>query len=317
MTLPSGYNAPKRLAVDALASAFLSQLPGGSAPDGAAAAALAPLLARLEAAGRAAWPGLAVASERFAAYLGARIPDGAADVAAALHEIHAEDLYLACACTEGLPGAAEAFRAHCRATVEKFARGVDPAPSFADEVEQVLFARLLVSSDGEPPRLAGYAGRGPLAGWVGISAQRTALSLRRGETAQARARKHAMEEQRALAQDAELAYLKRRYRTEFEAAFSNAVAALTDRERAVMRLHLAANVTLDAIAAMYQVNSSTISRWLQAARERLTADTEKQLRKRLRLTATELESLARVLASDLDFSVCRLLDGEDKTTASR
>jgi RNA polymerase sigma-70 factor (ECF subfamily) len=276
-----------------------------------------PLLARLEEAGRAAWPALRLAPERFAAYLGARVGDGGGDLAAALQQVHAEDLYLACACVDGAPGAAEAFRALCRPAIEKFARGVDAAPTFVDEVEQALHAKLLVGAEGQPPRLAGYAGRGPLIGWVGIAAQRTALSLRRGETAQARARKHAMEEQRALAQDAELAYLKRRYRTEFESAFSNAVAALTDRERAVMRLHLAANVTLDAIAAMYQVNSSTISRWLQAARERLTADTEKQLRKRLRLTATELESLARVLASDLDFSVCRLLDGEDKTRASR
>lgn len=294
--------------MDALASAFFSQLARGSARDGAEAEALGPLLARLEAAGRAAWPGLALTAQRFGAYLGARMPTGDADLVRALQEVHAEDLYVACACVEGLAGAAEAFRALCRASVEKFARGVDPAPGFADEVAQVLFTRLLVGEDGQAPRLAGYAGRGPLVGWVGIAAQRTALSLRRGESAQARARKQAMQEQRALDQDAELVYLRQRYRAEFEQAFARAIDVLTDRERAVLRLHLAAELTLDAIAAMYQVNQSTISRWIAAARARLTAATEKDLRARLRLTATEVASLARVLASDLDVSVCRLLD---------
>ena len=70
---------------------------------------------------------------------------------------------------------------------ESFVRGVDPSPAAIDEVMQALFEKLLVPRDGEPARLTSYAGRGPLAGWVGVAAQRMALGLRRGESAQARA----------------------------------------------------------------------------------------------------------------------------------
>ena len=92
--------------------------------------------------------------------------------------------------------------------------------------------------------------------------QRTALSLRRGESAHKRARDRAIADRLSVDLDPELLYLKQRYRVEFEAAFSRAVEGLTDRERAILRLHLVAGLTLDAIGVMYHVNTSTVSRWL-------------------------------------------------------
>jgi RNA polymerase sigma-70 factor (ECF subfamily) len=221
--------------VDSLASVFLAHRGSQSSDD---AGVLSGLLGELDRAARAAWPGLALAPERFISYLAARISTEASDLTLALKEVHAGDLFLACACTEGIPGAVEAFRAHTRAAVEMFVRGVDPSPAAIDEVLQALFEKLLVAPAGEPARLTAYAGRGPLAGWVGVAAQRMALSFRRGESAQARARERAAMADLSIAADAELAYLKQRYRGEYETAFANAAALLSVRERAILRLHL-------------------------------------------------------------------------------
>jgi RNA polymerase sigma-70 factor (ECF subfamily) len=290
--------------VDSLASVFLAHH-GSQSSDGADI--LSGQLGELDRAARAAWPELALAPERFISYLAARISTEASDLTLALKEIHAGDLFLACACNEGIPGAVEAFRAHTRAAVETFVRGVDPSPPAIDEVMQALFEKLLVPHDGEPARLTSYAGRGPLAGWVGVAAQRMALSLRRGESAQARARERAAMADLSIAGDAELAYLKQRYRKEYEAAFANAAALLSVRERAILRLHLSGGLTLEALGAIYRVNASTVCRWIATAQTRLAAETEKDLRQRLRLSATELHSLTRLVITQLDFSVGRIL----------
>jgi RNA polymerase sigma-70 factor (ECF subfamily) len=315
-----GTTADPTCDVDDLTSIFLAHLPspssalspGGDAPVGAAPPPddLADLLQRLESAARAAWPALALQPERFAAYLAARIPADHNDLRLALADVHAEDLYLACACVDGLSGAIAAFRERHRGVVADVVRGVDASPAFADEVEQLLFQRLFVAGDSDeahPPRITNYSGRGPLAGWVGVAAQRTALSLRRGEVAQKRARQRAIADRLSVDLDPELLYLKQRYRAEFEIAFERAVAGLSDRERTILRLHLVAGLTLDAIGVMYHVNASTVSRWLASTRQRLSFETEKDLRLRLNLSPAEFDSLARLVVSQLDFSICRWL----------
>jgi RNA polymerase sigma-70 factor (ECF subfamily) len=314
--------------VDALTTTFLAHLSPALtrslASEGGAPMELPRLLGRLEVAARAAWPNLPLTSERFAAYLAARIAPDATDLRLALADIHADDLFLACACVEGLPGAIAAFRERHRSVVTEVVRGIDPSPSFADEVEQTLFQRLFVAPAAETqdgrhdgtahpheraplPRITNYSGRGPLAGWVGVAAQRTALSLRRGEAAHKRARERAIADRLSIDLDPELLYLKQRYRAEFEVAFERAVAGLSDRERTILRLHLVAGLNLEAIGVMYRVNASTVSRWLASTRERLSAETERDLRQRLNLSPAEFDSLARLVVSQLDFSICRWL----------
>jgi RNA polymerase sigma-70 factor (ECF subfamily) len=307
--------------LDALTSTFLTQLPRPAAPHGSAPQDLPELLRRLEQAGRTVWPGLALPPERFIAYLAARMAPDYTDLRLALADVHAEDLYLACACcavagAEAVPGAVQAFRQRYRAVIQAVVRGVDPAPSFADEVEQTLFRRLFVvekragggdGDGGHLPRITNYSGRGSLAAWVSVAAQRTAFSLRRDEVAQKRARERAMADRLSVDLDPELLYLKQRYRAEFEIAFERAVAGLSDRERTLLRMHLVAGLTLDAIGIMYRVNASTVSRWLASTREGLSVETEKDLRQRLHLTPAEFDSLARLVVSQLDMSICRLL----------
>ena len=264
-------------------------------------------LARLAAAGAAAWPTLGLADGDFAAHLAARLPAGASDLAAALDELYATDLYLACACCRGLAGAIPAFEAAYGSMVTSFIERIDRAPAFVGEVMQLVRQRVFVGSVDTPPRIGSYAGRGPLAGWVGIAAQRIALDLVDKEKTEARARERAVADEIGAELDPELQYIKERYREAFERAFAAAVEGLGARERALLRLQIAGGLTLEQIGTMYKVNASTVSRWIAGVRTVLLAETERLLRAELSLSPPEFTSLARVLASQMDISVSRLL----------
>ena len=264
-------------------------------------------LARLAATGAEAWPALSLPPADFAAHLAQRIPAEASDLAAALDELHAADLYLACACARDVPGAIAAFEATHGGVVASFIARIDRAPSFVGEVMQLVRQRVFVGSVDTPPRIRGYAGRGPLAGWVGIAAQRIALDLVDREKVEARARERAVADEIGAELDPELQYIKERYRDAFERAFARAVEDLGSRERALLRLQIAGGLTLEQIGTMYKVNASTVSRWIAGVRTALLSETERLLRAELSLSPPEFTSLARVLASQMDISVSRLL----------
>ena len=58
---------------------------------------------------------------------------------------------------------------------------------------------------------------------------------------------------------------------------------------------------------MSQVHPTTVSRWLAVAREHVLAETRRRLRERLGISASEIESLMRILPSQLGLSLERLL----------
>jgi RNA polymerase sigma-70 factor (ECF subfamily) len=259
---------------------------------------------------------LGVDDSRFLAHLAHHVPGPPHEWEAALARVHAADLYLAFACADQVPGALAVFENTCSSVIDGALSG-QATVAFADDAKQLVRERLFVGGDpDEPggPRILSYAGRGPLAAWVAVSAQRTALSLRRKEvSAQARHRAAAAEEFAASVHP-ELAYLKRTYRAPFVECFEAAFAGLTHRERTLLRLHLVSRLRLDQIAPMFQVNISTVSRWLASARESLLVQTREGLSRRLHISPGEFDSLARLLQSQIDVSLVRLL--ADRPTKS-
>ncbi len=258
---------------------------------------------------------LAVDEGRFLAHLARHIPAAPEEWLPALARIHGADLYLAFACADQVPGALAVFEGTCGSIIDNALSGQATA-AFADDAKQLVREKLFIGGDAgagegdDPsagPRILSYAGRGPLAAWVAVSAQRTALSLRRKEaSAQARHRAAAAEELAASVHP-ELAYLKRTYRAAFVTSFEEAFAALTNRERTLLRLHLVSRLRLEQMAPMFQVNISTISRWLAGARESLLTQTREGLSRSLHLSPGEFDSLARLLRSQIDVSLVRLL----------
>ncbi len=260
----------------------------------------AAIIADLVARGRDAWPELAVDDTRFAAHVAARFLDGAA--------LHVEDLYLACACSDGDARALAIFDARHLASVPRYLRRLDRSPAFADDVRQRLREHLFFGSDGEHPRIASYSGRGPLDTWVKIAAIRLALNIKRDG--------HELDLGRAdephVSVSPELQLLRRRHRADLQAAFADAVAALSSDERELLRLHFLEALPLGRIAALQGVDKSTVWRRLQLARATLFAETSAGLRDRLRIASDEAPSLIRLLFHDLaDVSVARLLRAHD------
>ena len=188
-----------------------------------------------------------------------------------------------------------------------YLRHVDASPAFVDEIEQRLWDGVLVGSADAPPKLVGYAGKGPLAGWLGVAAQRIALMMRRHEGAEERAASAAGVEAQLVAADPELALIKGHLRGTFQRAISQALLSLDDRERMVYRMHLIDGLTVERIAKTYGVSHSTVSRWMAGARAGIVAEAQRLLRDEIHASPADYESMSRLLVSQLDLSVSRLL----------
>jgi RNA polymerase sigma-70 factor (ECF subfamily) len=281
--------------------------------------ALTGALADAVALGQATWPRIALDPAAFARHIGrvldvdasaardaAGVVSGVA-AAAGLAALHTGDLFLACAAACGIPQAIAELDARYIRPLPFILGGTGALAGDADSVCSILRERLVVGEAGQPPRIASYGGRGPLAAWIAIAAQRTAISLDRREGALQRAHDRAMSEAIGTELDPELRHMKARYKGAVEGAFRDALGELGDRERAILRLGLVGGLSLDSIAASYNVNTSTVSRWLAKIRQGLLDRTLALLRERLRLSDPEAVSIARLVTSQIDVSVIRFL----------
>jgi RNA polymerase sigma-70 factor (ECF subfamily) len=289
-----------------LALAFLRARGGspGRAPPG-----LQESLASLCAAGRAAWPELELGEDEFVHHLAAVTPPEA-DLPAP--DLHAGDLWLACACAAGEPRALELLSRRFLSSLPAAVARIDASAAFGDEVGQIVRERLLVAKGGEAGRIAEYRGQGPLEGWLRVTAVRVALRLKRQQKpAQLAGQEEAEPAQAAAALEPalgpELDYIKRRYRPDFEAAFRESMGALSGKPRTILRLHHVEGLSIDRIGAHYGVHRATAARWIIAAREELLQETRRRLMERLQLGETELDSLMRLVASQLEVSMNQLV----------
>jgi RNA polymerase sigma-70 factor (ECF subfamily) len=286
--------------VGELSAAFTAGLPAGTAmPEADPGGEIAALCA----AGRAAFPDVAVEATALARYLGERCPSAGA---ALPPPSFAADVYLACACVLGAPGAHAAFERLFSKTIERAAARVDPSPAFAEDVRQEVLAGLFASPS--TPGIAGYAGRAPLRTFLRTIAVRTALNLKRRKEDRVRTPLDEDEDREiAAAVDVGADVFERRYKPEFEAAVRAAMGRLTQKQRTLLRLHLLDGLSIDVLGAHYQVSRATAARWLAGAREALADGTRAELVAKLGLTPSQYESLARFIRGRLDVSVASLL----------
>src|SRR4029450_2561535 len=198
------------------------------------------------------------------------------DVEQGLGDLYAEDFALALACMDNLPGALTQLDRLCGPVIDAAVARIDRSPELRDEVRQTLWQRLFVGTPGQAPRMLTYAGRGPLAGWVAVAAQRIALDLRKAAT---RAAGSDPEVDKLLPTDENPGayYLRMRYKAEFEEAVRDALAALPDRDRLLLRLTTVSGMSHEQIANIYKVNQSTVSRWIARARADVLDATERSV----------------------------------------
>jgi RNA polymerase sigma-70 factor, ECF subfamily len=251
-------------------------------------------VAGLFAAGRAAWPGVELDESVFAGYLAERGP---------VDPQRAADLYLACACARGDQAAIAVFLREMVPHIEAAVLGLGADPTQVDEVRAQLVDALLV---GERPGVATYAGRGQLRSWVRSIAVRTGMR-QLGRMRAAAGGDEALATLAADADDPEIEHLKSLYGDAFRAAFAAALAALTARQRNLLRQHYLDELTVDQLGALYRVHRATAARWVAAAREALFDDTRRRMIEALGLAPGDYDSLLRLLHSQLDLSIQRHL----------
>lgn len=259
------------------------------------------ILARHVEAARAAWPALDLPAEDFVRHIAAVVdgPDESPD--AALADLRAADLYLACACARGVTAALRELERSFIATLDAPLRSTGLDTTAVDEVRQLVREILLVGDDGVPG-IARYAGRGQLRSWVRSVAVRQAARRFRGRT-EIPVDADALDGLPDLAGDAVLAHWKQRYAAEFRVAFDEAVAALDERERNLLRQHHIDGLTVDALSALYRVHRATAARWVGAARAALLAGIRVRLLQRLKVSEPELDSILRQVRSQIDVSL--------------
>ncbi len=261
-------------------------------------------LATRLAAGEAAWPALVLDAETFYQHLRERSENGTLPPFE-----HSADLFVACACTLGIPGAAAAFERTYRPVLERSIAQIDRAS--IDEATQIVLVSLLVATPDAPPRLATYGGRSSLRSWLATVATRAAFKLHR----RIDDRGHESLDGLALAfvaDEPDLVMAKAQHGPELAASLRAALVALDARELVLLRLHHAEGWSVDRLGALYRVARSTAARWVAAARDHLVETAKEDLRRRLDLTPSELESLVVLLQSNFQLSLLRLL-GEGET----
>lgn len=217
-----------------------------------------------------------------------------------LDALFAADLWLAFGCARGDAEAVRAFeREHVR-SIDLYLARLRLDPDLLEEAKQLVRDKLLV---GARPRIADYSGRGELRSWLHATSTRTALNLLRGRRRELRAADEQLLDLPSLNADPETQALRNRYVNDFKAAFLEALASLTPRQRVLLKRHFVDGLNTDGLGALYRVHRVTALRWLTQTRERLAARTQKALWRRLGLDRNEFESVVRLVRSQLDFSI--------------
>jgi RNA polymerase sigma-70 factor (ECF subfamily) len=271
------------------------------------------------AEGRAAWPALAVDAQRVVAFIARHATAELAD--AALDGLRPADLYLACACAHQMPGAIAAFDRDYMREVDVALQRMRIGPPRLHDVQQLVRQRLFVGGGtaGQPTgpgKIAEYGGRGDLRRWVRSVAVRTCLNeLRKGR------REILVDDEQLIAQhaiatdDPEIEYMKRTYAHEFREAFGMALGQLGAREQTLLRYHHVDGLNIDEIGAIYRIHRVTAFRWIEKAKELLARSTLEILRGRLKLAASELDSVLRMIRSQIHLSLVRHLGGPSDSVA--
>lgn len=242
--------------------------------------------------GRAAWPDIELSRDVFDEFASIRGDAGS---------LRGGDLYLACACAAGDERAVTELSQLIDREVERAARG----RAYADDVAQSVREKLLV---GDAPQIHDYAGRGSLRGWLRVIVARAVVDeSRRGKRRELQADDSELFELPARG-DPQLAFMKDHYREQFRGAFERALQSLDPEQRRLLRHQFVDELGIDEIGGLYRIHRATAARRMSKAREMLLSRTRRELAARLDLGRGDLQSVMKLIESQLHLSLCRLLE---------
>ncbi len=289
---------------DGLVAHFVANLPESRRAE-ASTPEVAERLRELLASARADLEGLEVDEPSLAEALARAVSE--LPLPRGLEALRAGELYLAARCARQDELAIAAFERKYFSVVEVAARRARIGEA---ELKQRLRTVLFVGDGGEP-KIASYAGLGDLKGWLMVTAARLAAKLATRTVRDVPVSDEVLDDLEGKGADPELDYLRARYQADFKKAFSDALAELPRKERMLLRYRFVDGLTLDETAALFQVHDATVSRWLQKVRARVLDRVRALLAERLGASPEELESLVRLVRSEADVTLTRLLESAD------
>ena len=251
--------------------------------------------------GREAWPEVDLAEARFAELAREVVAKSAEESG---EPVDAGELYLACACADGVQAAGLVLARDYLPAVKRRLARMGLAAADIDEVGQRVCERLLEpGTDGGGARLVRYALQGRLRSLMVVTATHIAVDSFRRDA-------RVKDDQDALLQLAgtpnpQSELMRRERQTVFKTAMESGLQALDERARTVLRFHLIDSLTLDEIADYYQVHRVTVSRWLAAARAAIVERAREVARSEFGLSETEFD--AAYTGSELGLSLERVL----------
>lgn len=262
---------------------------------------------------RLRYPAVTVSDADFARFVGERLRGGEA-TGASIALRATSDLYLACGCIAGSSAALSTLDSQVLASLPSAMGRLKLGSAAIEEAIQRARTKLLVGTDGVG-KLVDFSGTGDLRGWVKVIAIRDALRSARKVQREVSLSDELEAALPSTELDPDLAYQRRLYGAEFKASFEAAVDELEPRERSLLRQSIVYHSTVDQVAVVYQVHRATAARWVAKAREHLGTKTRNHLRKRLSISEAQFDSIVRMIESQMDLSIERLLataDGDER-----
>lgn len=251
---------------------------------------------------RERYPALTVPADEYLAYLAQR---ARGDVHDHLDAIDPAELYVVCACAHGEHRAQRRFEAEYFGEIRVGASRLRCTPDELDEIQQAVRLALFARGDDGRISLVHKTARGDLRAFIRLMALRAGISLRR-------TRGHALVDDEALLDMAAgdtpgAVVMAKEHRAKFRVALAAAVERLEPKQRGLLRLHEVDGLSTATIARMYQVDRSTISRWLARARATILELTRRELAERHGVGRQHFESFIDVIRSNFAASIHRVL----------
>ena len=251
-------------------------------------------------AGQLKWPGLANVTLKDFAWHVQNLEISELDL-----ERHGEDLYLALACGKADPEGVRILQDRFFPTLDEFL----VRSGFGGPLRQDVFQQLLLHlCAGEEPRILTYAGRAALSSWLRVATYRFAIYLGQSSELQSN-RETDVTLNQLVSSDVnpEIQGAINKAKPLFQAALQKVMDDLSDGDRTLLRLCYLDGLTIDGIGTLYGVHRATAARWICDIRNNILKTVKSTLVEDFGLHASEFESLAFLVHSELHLSLKRVL----------
>jgi RNA polymerase sigma-70 factor (ECF subfamily) len=261
------------------------------------------LIADLVERGRRRWPRLTEHADAFYERLRLLVAGLSAED---VERLHAEDLFLAFACLRHDAIAISELERTVVDRIPMFVRKLGLSSSAIDELKEDVRIKLIMSESDAPPKLEQYRGSGSLDSWVCAVSIHAALAYHR----------RAAREQVDLCDNLEqviweaneaLSLARLQLTDIVSEVLRDVLLSLSSSERILLRMYYVERLTYRQIGRIYAVHYATAKRRIDALVERITTNLKAAIQQRTSMSATEIESIGRVLGDQVNLSIARIL----------